>query len=133
MTPRFNKLGASSLLVGRMNTLSDMVGKLEKTLPKEKKITEDKEAWSFAKMGSSGVMMSGSGMTIKMDGDEAGKLQLGLEAGDDVSVRSKGGKRFLFTAGKKGSYMVKEKDSDKHPDGVELSKDDVQSLLDLID
>jgi hypothetical protein len=88
--------------------------------------------WIIGKMGEHGLLLKAKGLTIRINDEEATKLAVGLDSKRVVSVAS-GDKRFIFTPSEGGSFLVKEKDSEEFKDGLVMSPEQVQDVLDIIE
>ena len=151
-----SKLGSAQSLVSKLDALTGMIATKTKMQAEPEQpaqpgqpasaikqfagletsgrvINEEKSEWVISKLGKSGGLhLASQGVTIKIDADEAGKLEIGLDSGKNVSVVDKKGDRYTFKPGKKGTFAVGKLDDEDFQDDLELSKDDVQSILDLI-
>ena len=88
--------------------------------------------WVIASMGSNGLTITGAGMKIKLKGEEADKLGIGLNANKKVAVKSADGTRFVFTPHKKGFIIKDLGDSPKYPDGLQMTKFDADEIVNML-
>lgn len=88
--------------------------------------------WVIASMGSNGLTITGAGMKIKLKGEEADKLGIGLNANKKVAVKSTDGTRFVFTPHKKGFIIKDLGDSPKYPDGLQMTKFDADEIVNML-
>lgn len=92
----------------------------------------DQGEWIVGKMGSSGLLLKVKGMTIKMDAGEAEKLSIALSNKKKISVKTPSDKRFMFEP-KKKDYVVSEiGDDTKFPEGIILTKAQVEEIIDMV-
>lgn len=140
------KLGANPTILRKLDAITGIIAGQVKTSPSaapqlasvqhtgnEPVIAEaDQGAWIIGAMGSEGMLLKVKGMSIKIDSHEAQKLAVGLDEQRLVSVKD-GGKRYIFTPGKKGAFTVKLHGDDvKFPDGIDMPVSTVQEILDMI-
>lgn len=134
---RIKKVATSSAAISKMQLLNksmmNIPGLTMEAVSKKAAADVGDATWSLGKLASNGLMLSCLDMKIKIDADEADKLQIGLEAHDKFSVSAKDGKRYEFIPGKKGTYVVKAMaDNSMYPDGIVMSKDDKEKILDFV-
>ena len=72
------------------------------------KLISEEVKWMIADLKNLGVQISTSGILIKIDGNEASKLQMAVSNNSAVSVGTLDGKRFNFRPLDDGSYEVHE-------------------------
>jgi len=130
ITTVMSRISTQGVIMTKMGQLTERIQKLTKLQP----VKESAKHWSIEDLGSSGYGLINSFMKIKIDAGEADKLRMGLEDKKDLfSVKTKDGKRFEFKMNKDDSYTVKELDSEKHPDGLKMTADDIKAVLNTID
>lgn len=92
----------------------------------------DQGKWIVGKMGSAGLLLKVKGMTIKIDDDEADKLVIGLETNKTVSIKTPGGKRYVFAPSDNGFSVSEIGDDTKFPEGIKLDSEQVSEIIDMI-
>jgi hypothetical protein len=143
------KLAANPTLMRRLNVVIDMIKDKVKTgqpaslvaAPQMSSFQKtgtviaegDKPVkWVIASMASNGIMITGHGMKIKLKGEEAEKLSIGLSTNKKVAVKSSDGTRFVFTPHKKGFIIKDLGDSPKYPDGLQMTNLDADEIVNML-
>ena len=103
------------------------------TGPVSEEVT-DQGRWIVGQLGSGGLMLKVTGLTIKIDEHETEKLKYILEKHKSGSVKNGSDVRFLFKPIEDGCFAVKKvADESEFPEGIFMSRKQVEEILEMLD